>query len=240
VAEDFFAVRRDPDGVLEIRMHDGRGGPAVWSRGLLAAWGRVLREAASDPGTEVVVLTGTGDVWLAGAEREPVAVHDWPLAEVVAQWRAGVRLLEALVVEVEVPTIGVLNGPGFRQEVALMCDLTVCAESVVIGDGNFGAGSVPGDGMFLVLSQLLGPKRAAAAVYLGAKVPAAQAVELGLVNEVLPAAQVLARAHEMAASIAAGPAPARRLTHAVVSRGWQRRVVAELREQYALQMLSAR
>jgi hypothetical protein len=66
----------------------------------------------------------------------------------------------------------VINGPGPRLELPLLCDLTLCAPDVVFGDGNFRAGSVPGDGMFLVLRELAGVKRASHAVYTGRGVTA--------------------------------------------------------------------
>jgi enoyl-CoA hydratase/carnithine racemase len=235
-----FALSRDQAGVLEIRMHTG-GGPALFSRELLMAWGEVLRDAGADPGNEVILLTGTGDAWIAGVDPASFATPpgQWSAAEVYAQFRAGVRLLEALVADVEVPTIGVINGPGPRQEVALACDLTLCADTTRIGDGNVAAGSVPGDGMYLVLAELIGAKRAAGLALTGATLSAAEALDLGLVNEVVPAASLAARARELAATIVTRPPVARRLTHAVLTRGWQRRVLTDLREQYAVQLLQA-
>lgn len=55
------------DGVLTIRAHrDGRA--ALWSRGLLNAWNLLLAEAGADRDNELIVITGTGDYWLAGVE----------------------------------------------------------------------------------------------------------------------------------------------------------------------------
>jgi|GEM_PF-4455424 len=51
----------------------------------------------------------------------------------------------------DIPTIAAITGHAPRQELALMCDLTLCAVDTVIADGNFVAGSVPGGGMHLVL-----------------------------------------------------------------------------------------
>jgi enoyl-CoA hydratase/carnithine racemase len=235
-----FTLSRDDAGVLEIRMHTD-GGPARFSRELLAAWGEVLGDAGADPANEVIVLTGTGDAWIGGIDPASFAVPpgQWPADEVYAQFRAGVRLLEALVVDIQVPTIGVINGPGPRQEVALACDLTLCADTTRIGDGNVAAGSVPGDGMFLVLSELIGAKRAAGLALTGATLSAAEALDLGLVNEVVPATALASRARELAATIAGRPRAARRLTHSILARGWQRRILTDLREQYASQLLAA-
>ena len=137
------------------------------------------------------------------------------------------------------PTIAVINGPGPRLELPLLCDLTLCAPDVVFGDGNFRAGSVPGDGMYLVLRELAGVKRASHAVYTGQGITARQARRLGIVNEVLPRDELLPRALDLAAQIMAGPRSARRLTHGLITRTWQRRLVAELRDSYARQLLAA-
>ncbi len=237
---EYFCLSR-ADGILEIRMH-ADGGPARFSRGLLNAWGQLLADAAADYANEVLILTGTGEVWLAGVDAVSFAepLHEWHPDVVWEQYRDGVALLERLVVAVEVPTIGILNGPGPRQELALLCDITLCADTVTIADGNFQAGSVPGDGLFLALSELLGPKRAAWCVYTGQGIAAHDALAAGLISEVLPFCDLEVRSRELAQAILRKPRMARRMTHAVIARHWQRRVVSALREQYAQQLLAAR
>lgn len=235
-----FLLTRD-DGVLTVRMHTGNG-PALWSRGLLNGWNLLLRDIAADRDTEVVVITGTGDRWIAGTDpasfaEPPSTWHSDLLAE---QLNDGIKLLERLVIDIDVPTIAAINGPGPRLEVALMCDLTLCTPQTVFADGNFGARSVPGDGMYLALSELVGPKRAAYLAYTGVGLSADESRDLGLVNEVHPADQILARALEIARAIMARPRTTRRLTHSIVSRSWQRRVVNDLRAAYTAQLLSIR
>lgn len=227
------------DGVLTVRAHrDGQA--ALWSRGLLNAWNLLLAEAGADRANELIVITGTGDHWLAGAEATSFArpASTWHSDLIDEQYNDGVRLLERLVFDVDVPTIGVINGPGPRLELPLLCDLTVCAPDVVFGDGNFRAGSVPGDGMFLVLRELAGVRRASHVVYTGQGITAEEAQRLGIVNEVLPRGELLPRAADLAAQIMASPRTARRLTHGLITRTWQRRLVAELRDSYAHQLLA--
>lgn len=235
--ESHFALDRQ-DGILTIRMHR-QGQAARWSRGLLNAWNLLLREVGADRENEVVIITGTGDSWLAGVEPRSFAepLSQWDSDLVAEQYNDGVRLLERLVFDIDVPTIAAINGPGPRLELPLLCDLTLCTDDVVFGDGNFSAGSVPGDGMFLALSELVGPKRASYIVYTGQGIPAHEAERLGIVNEVLPRAELMPRAHELASRIMARPRTTRRLTHGIVSRPWQRRLVADLRSSYAHQLL---
>ncbi|MEU9947312.1 enoyl-CoA hydratase/isomerase family protein [Streptomyces sp. NPDC047939] len=236
---EHFAIHRDA-GVIEIRMHTA-GGSAVLSRALLNAWGRVLTKAGADPDNEVVIITGTDGHWMAGVDHRSFAqpLSQWSSDMLYEQYADGVRLLEGLVLHVDVPTIGVLNGPGPRQELPLMCDITLCADDVVIADGNFAAGSVPGDGMYLALEELIGTKRAAHLAYTGGGIDSATALRWGLVNEVLPREQLMDRARRIAEMVMAAPRTSRRLTHAVVSRPWRRRISEDLRGLYARQLLAS-
>jgi enoyl-CoA hydratase/carnithine racemase len=232
----FMLDRRD--GILTIRMHR-QGQAACWSRGLLNAWNLLLREAGADRDNEVIIITGTGDSWLSGVEASSFAepLNKWDGDLVTEQYTDGVKLLERLVFDIDVPTIAAINGPGPRMELPLLCDLTLCTEDVVFGDGNFSAASIPGDGMFLALCELAGPKRASHVVYTGQPIPAREAERLGVVNEVRTRAELLPRARELAARIMDRPRTVRRLTHGIVSRPWQRRLVTELRSSYAHQLL---
>lgn len=233
-----FRLERD-DGVLTIRVHrDGQA--ARWSRGLLNAWNLLLAEVGADRDNEIVIIAGTGDSWLAGADPRSFAepVSQWDSDLIDEQYNDGVKVLERLVFDIDVPTIAVINGPGPRLELPLLCDLTLCAPDVVFGDGNFRAGSVPGDGMFLVLRELAGVKRASHIVYTGRGIPAEEAKRLGIVNEVLPRDELMPRAFDLASQIMARPRTARRLTHGLIARTWQSRLVAELRDSYARQLLA--
>ena len=233
-----FALDRR-DGVLIIRAHrDGQ--PALWSRGLLNAWNLLLADVGADRDNELIVITGTGDAWLAGAEAGSFAqpVSEWHSDLVDEQYNDGIKILERLVCDIDVPTIAAINGPGPRLELPLLCDLTLCAPDVVFGDGNFRAGSVPGDGMYLVLRELAGVKRANRVVYTGHGITAGEAQHLGIVNEVLPRADLLPRVLELAGQIMESPRTARRLTHGLVTRTWQRSFLTELRDSYAHQLLA--
>jgi enoyl-CoA hydratase/carnithine racemase len=235
---EHLVIRRG-GGIVEVRTHTD-GGSAVFSRGMLNAWGEALHDLGGDRDNEVLIITGTGDRWVGGVDRsfaEPLS--RWSKEELYEQYVDGVKLLERMAFEIEIPTIAAINGPGPRMELALMCDLVLCAEAVVFADGNFGAGSVPGDGMHLVLEELIGPRRATHMTYTSTGLDARSALELGVVSEVLAAEQLLPRAREIAATIMGKPRTSRRLAHGLVGRRWQRRVVTELRGAYAQQLLAS-
>jgi enoyl-CoA hydratase/carnithine racemase len=80
--------------------------------------------------------------------------------------------------------------------------------------------------------------RANQIVYTGERIPAAQAQSLGLINEVVSREDLLPRALHLARQIMTRPRMARRMIHRLAFRGWQRRIVADLRHAYAHQLLA--
>jgi enoyl-CoA hydratase/carnithine racemase len=226
---DYFAMTRR-DGIIELRMHTGDG-PAVYSMGMHNAWGQAWQEVGNDPDNEVLILTGTGDQWLTPGDPQKMAEQfREPRPEDFAYhtYYDAMKLLENLVFGVDIPTIAVVNGPSHSHtEFALLCDITLAAHDAVFTDPHLLFGTAPGDGLQLAFQELLGAKRAAYYLYTGAAIDAPTALELGLVNEVLPREELLPRAWQLAETIRARPKAARRLTHAIVSRPWKRRLVQD-------------
>ena len=140
--------------------------------------------------------------------------------------------------DLEIPTIGVLNGSGGHAEICLMCDITLCAEEAIIFDPHFNMGSVPGDGIHTCLQELLGVKRAAYALITGQQIDAKLALEYGMVNEVLPRDQLLDRAWKLADHIMSQPRVTRRLTTQILRRPWKRRVADDLDGGFGIQMFA--
>ncbi|MFI6326126.1 enoyl-CoA hydratase/isomerase family protein [Nonomuraea sp. NPDC050556] len=230
----YFAMERR-DGILELRMHSA-GGPARFDFSVHNAWGQAWHDIGNDPLNEVLILTGTGDVWLSAEGASPEEASN----RLIQQERPvdfayertyydAVKLLENFVFSVDIPTIAAINGPSVAHtEVALLCDITLAAESATIVDPHLLAGVAPGDGQQLTLQELIGTKRAAYHLYTGLPITAREALDLGLVNEVVPLERLLPRAWELAEGIMRAPRAARRLTHAIAARPWKRRLVHDL------------
>lgn len=153
-------------------------------------------------------------------------------------YKDGRTNVSSLINELEIPTIGVLNGSGGHAEICLMCDITLCAEEAIIFDPHFNIGSVPGDGIHSCLQELLGVKRAAYALITGQQIDAELALEYGLVNEVLPRDQLLTRAWKLADHIMSQPRVTRRLTTQIIRRPWKRRIVDDLDGGFGIQMFA--
>jgi enoyl-CoA hydratase/carnithine racemase len=134
------------------------------------------------------------------------------------------KMQENLIWDVDIPTIGAINGPGHHQEFALLCDMTICSDNARIVEAHYAVGLAPGDVLFLVLQELLGYKRANYAMYTAQNITASQALDWGLVNEVVPQEELLARATALATTVLdSQPDPiVRRITSRIVKRRWRR------------------
>jgi enoyl-CoA hydratase/carnithine racemase len=130
-----------------------------------------------------------------------------------------------LIFCLDVPTIAVINGPGTHCEIGTLCDITLCAEDADFFDPHFLGGTPPGDGMALTLQKLIGTKRAAYYAYTGQKIDGKTALELGIVNEVLPRDRLLPRAWELAEMMMERPRSTRKLTHSILTRPWKQALV---------------
>jgi enoyl-CoA hydratase/carnithine racemase len=101
----------------------------------------------------------------------------------------------------------------------VLSDITIASETVTFQDApHFPLGIVPGDGAHVTWTHVLGPQRGRYFLLTGQVLDAQRALEYGVVSEVLPADQVLARAKELAATIASKPPLARRYSRVVLTR----------------------
>jgi enoyl-CoA hydratase/carnithine racemase len=165
----------------------------------------------------VVVLTGAGGTFCAGADiKEFASVRNRVVEKKLARENeafGGIELLSR-------PTIAAIEGAalGGGCEIALACDLRVMAEDARIGLPEVKLGVVPGSGGLYRLPNLIGPARSMELMYLGEPIGADEAEQIGLVNKVVPADQLMATAEEMARKIASrGPLAVRAAIEAVMS-----------------------
>ena len=201
-AYEHVAMRRE-DGILELTLHS-EGGPLHWGSRPHAELGTCFADIGSDPDNKVIILTGTGDEFIARLDKSWVREMTPELwAEILANGR---RLLMNLL-EVEVPMIAAVNGPAkVHAELALLCDIVLASEQAVFKDSpHFRYGTVPGDGVHLIWPLLLGMNRGRHFLLTGKQFDAEEALNLGLVAEVLPHDELNARAWEVARDLAKRP-----------------------------------
>jgi len=237
VFKDFYKMERRDDGVLLVEAHT-RGGPIQLSVQNHRSLGQMLKMVGADPQNEVLILAGSGDEFMMGSDPEGFALEevDMPYWAYEYAYKDGRINVSSLVNDLEIPTIGLLNGPGFHSEIVLMCDITIAADDATIFDVHYDIGSVPADGIHNAFQELLGVKRAAYALLTGEAITAAQALEWGMVNEVVPRDQLVKRAHAIADHIMSQPRTTRRLTTQIVRRPWKQRIVNDLDGGFGIQM----
>jgi enoyl-CoA hydratase/carnithine racemase len=237
--KDNYILERRDDGVILVRAHT-EGGPVQLSVENHRSVAQVFKTVGADTENEIMIFTGTGDNFMMEPDPEGFAIE----AEDLNYWayeyafKDGRVNLSSLINDLEIPTIGALNGPGFHTELCLMCDLTICSEDAIIFDLHYDIGSVPGDGINVCFQELLGTKRAAYALLTGEAIDAQKALELGMVNEVVPRDKLIDRAYELADQIMTQPRTTRRMTTQVIRRPWKRRMTDDFDGGLAMQMFS--
>ncbi|MBK9517200.1 MAG: enoyl-CoA hydratase/isomerase family protein [Anaeromyxobacter sp.] len=179
----------------------------------------LLERAAADRALRVVVLTGAGGrAFCAGADlKERAAMADAQVADFHRALRALLDGLEALPQVVVAALNGAALGGGL--ELALACDLRVAAEGALMGLPEVGLGIIPGGGGTQRLPRLIGAGRALDLILTGRRVGAAEALAMGLVTAVAPAARLGEEALALARRVAANAPVSLRQAKRAVAEG---------------------
>ena len=163
--------------------------------------GTAMEEISSREDVGVVLLTGAGEkAFIAGADISvmqaftPLQALDFALL--------GQRVL-SFIEQMPQPVIGAINGfaLGGGCEVAMACDLLVAADTARFGQPEVNLGIIPGYGGTQRLPRLVGRNLAKELVLTGEMITAQRAYEIGLVNRVVPAAELMSAAREIAKKI---------------------------------------
>ncbi len=175
---------------------------------LAVLFGELRRETEA----RAVVLTGEGRAFSAGGDfnwfptlREP--------ARLDALRHEAKQLIWDLL-DVEIPIVAALNGHaiGLGASIALLCDVIFMADTATLGDPHVRVGLVAGDGGVAIWPLAVGPARAKQYLLTGDSLPAAEAERIGLVNRVVPAAELQEQALAFARRLADGAPLAVRYT----------------------------
>ncbi|MFL1900265.1 enoyl-CoA hydratase/isomerase family protein [Streptomyces tauricus] len=169
----------------------------------------LAEEATRREDVRAVILYGGEKVFAAGADIKEMQAMDH--AAMVVRSRALQDSFTA-VTRIPKPVVAAVTGYalGGGCELALCADFRIAADNAKLGQPEILLGLIPGAGGTQRLSRLIGPSRAKDLIFTGRMVKADEALTLGLVDRVVPAADVYTEAHAWAAKLAQGPALALR------------------------------
>jgi len=178
-----------------------------------------LDDVEADEAGRVLVLTGAGGHFCAGGDVKSMRAQ----RSTAAEGRARVELLNRMVqrlVDFPRPTLAMVDGyaVGAGTNLALCCDLVVASDRAKFGELFNKIGLVPDGGGTWLLSRVVGLARAKELIFTGEVFDAAEAARIGLVNRVVPIAELERVTRALAEKIAAGPPGVLRLAKHMVNR----------------------
>jgi len=188
---------------------------------MIAALGQALDSAEADPAVRAIVLTGAGRAFSAGfdLDMEVAAESGEPDGQAVRRALENDFQIIMRFWDSPKPTLAAVHGYclGSAMELALACDITIASDDCKFGapEVRFGSGIIT-----MLLPWLAGPKRAKYLLLSGEdRVSAADALDMGLVNQVVPAGSAFEATLEVARRIAANDVLAVKLTKQAINRG---------------------
>jgi enoyl-CoA hydratase len=207
--------KKDNIGLLTINRPDKLN---AISNELTAELRSLLDELEKDNDLRVVIITGAGDkAFVAGADIKELVERDSRLGRQVSSER---QEIFSRIENLPVPVIAAVNGYalGGGLEIALACNIRICSEKAQFGAPEVKLGIIPGDGGTQRLPRLVGLGRAMEMILTGDFIDAQEAYRIGLVNEVVPAEDLMDKAMELAKKIASRPPLAVRYAKEAVNR----------------------
>jgi enoyl-CoA hydratase/carnithine racemase len=206
--------REGPVVVLTLNRPDTRNMISVELTDALVA---ACAKLHADVSIKCAILTANGSVFCAGGNLKAMHNREHHFAGNPAQIRSyydtGVQRLARAFTGLDVPVVAAVNGPaiGAGLDLTLLCDVRIAADTALFAESFIKLGLVSAAGGSWLLQRLVGPAIAAELTLTGDDFNAQRALQLGIVSQVLPAAELMARAREIASRIARHPAHAIRM-----------------------------
>ncbi|MDE2453137.1 MAG: enoyl-CoA hydratase/isomerase family protein [Burkholderiales bacterium] len=236
----YLAIERE-QGIATLTLNQPDNRNAIHAE-MHAELEQVWLDLSADPEVNVIVLTGAGRMFSAGGDIKRMVNRygtdeGWKFS--IATPASTKRLFQCLL-EVEKPVVAAINGDavGLGATLALFADATVISETAKFGDSHVKVGLVAGDGGAVIWPILVGPNRAKEFLMRGKLMSGKEAHEMGLINHVAPAEEVMVRAMEIARELNALPPLAVRWTKLSVNKWIKHQLNLILDASIAYEMLS--
>ncbi len=206
------------DGVTLVTLNRPESLNAL-STGLRRELADVFTSLRTDDETKVIILTGAGRAFTAGLDLKELGQTGMNTGDTKPD---GVDLQKAIR-EVGKPVIAAINGHAITGgfELALACDILIASENAKFADTHVRMGVVPGWGLSQRLARLVGASRAKQLSFTGNYLDADKAERWGLVNEVLPADELLPYCKQLARDITSTNPATLKEVHHLIDYGWE-------------------
>lgn len=180
---------------------------------MLTLWLQFVEEAKADHNVRVIIVTGKGDTFCSGGDIREMAegrLRSWDMKKFL--WEGAHRIVFALE-DLDKPILAAINGAamGAGLDMAMMCDLRVCSDRAKLSESYILLGLVPGDGGAYFLPRLIGIGKALELLFTGDVLSPQEALEIGLVNRVVPHDRLMEETMILAEKIGSKPPLATRM-----------------------------
>ena len=198
-----------------------------------AEFAAAIAEVEADDEIKVMILTGNGKAFASGVDIKE-------FSKTTPYHAHNVTRLGDMVARLGKPAIAAVNGfcLGGGNEIAMGCDIMIASEKAKFGQPEINIGIIPGGGGTQRLPRLIGVCRAKELIFTGDIITAEEAFNLGLINRVVPADQLMEAAKEIAKKIAAKSLAALKLAKSAINQGMQTSLESGLKYEYELYSLS--
>lgn len=222
-----IAVRRD--GPIRVVTLDRPDELNAISEDLHAELVRLWADLEQDEDARAVVLTGAGRAFSAGGRYDDFERRRTDAGARRRSLRLARRLVDEML-NVAVPVVAAVNGPavGLGCTVTTLCDIVFMADSAFLSDPHVSVALVAGDGGAVTWPAMTSLLKAKQYLLTGDRIPAEEAVALGLANFVVPADRLLAEAVAFAHRLATQPPQAVQETKAILNQRLRANAVAAL------------
>ncbi len=209
-----FLERKDGYAVITLNRPEKMN---AFDPELFEAANAAYREIEYDADVRALMITGEGDHFSAGGDvdRDIDPLRSLPVFD-FKKYFEDIGKLYLDLYKVEKPTVAAINGYalGAGMELALMCDIRIASEAAQMGEFFVHMGLVPETGM-CVLPKLVGPGMAKLLCYTGKLLNAQEALRIGLVEQVVPAAELADSAEKLTRRLSRGPASVKLMKRAI-------------------------
>lgn len=218
----------------------------AYSIEMVKALVEVLKHADIDNSIRVIVITGAGKNFCAGGDikamKDKSGMFTGESNQLREAYQAGIQQIPLTMSQLKTPVIAMVNGAavGAGCDLAAMCDLRVAGTAATFAETFARVGLVPGDGGAFFLTRLIGFGKAMEMFLTCKNVTAEEALEIGLVNEVVLPEELEKRTEELADKLAELPPIALQMTKKAVIHAHQNDLVSHLELMAAYQGITQR